>query len=116
MEIKDWMMRTSPKVKRKQLPRYLYHGTPSQNTFSIRQEGLRVHPYYGQSYFADSIENVMKFIGGDVTIFRVDTRKLNLKFLRISLDHNKSYYGDFECYAYYLDIKPSCLEQYMAPK
>lgn len=111
-EIAEFMMSTSPEVDSKKLPKELYHGTSKEKYISIMENGLKVHELFGQTYFAETVEDVAKFVTPPCIVFKVETQKLDLNFLRLSLDHNKAFYGDIDCYAYYKDIKPKYLKAF----
>ncbi|MCU7666800.1 RNA 2'-phosphotransferase [Bacillus thuringiensis] len=111
-KIATFMMATSPEVDPEKLPEKLYHGTSKEKYISIMKSGLKIHEVYGQTYFAETAEDVAKFVTPPCVVFEVETQKLDLNFLRLSLDHNKEFYGDIDCYAYYKNIKPKYLKAF----
>jgi hypothetical protein len=105
--LRKTMMDTQDKVKP---PKRAFHGTSLKRAESIDEQGILAHRVYGEIYFCDSLENVLKFIASPCVVYEVDTKKLLPKRWRLSKDHSKAVYG-CEAYCYFGDVPPSAFKE-----
>lgn len=110
-QVAQYMMETSPKVK--SLPKTLYHASYAKNHESIANNGIIRSEMFGQTYLCEEITQCMNFFSGqDMIVYEVDTKQLNKKYFRLSLDHNKIFFP-YECYAYYRDIPVRAIRRHI---
>lgn len=95
------------------MSKYLYHATDQSNEYAIMNEGLKPG-IDGGTYFADSVENALKFMAfrvdvQKIIVLKVSTEHLDKKLLEESFDHSEFF---FKCKAWvYMDhIQPEAIQ------